>query len=240
VSIRDRLNEFGEAAIERLIGIGRRRGLAILAVLLLLGGGIGAWQWHSARWRPPPSIFDSPVQDVMGYLALDDFSKLSVEDRIAFLLDFADRFRGLEQSESAVLAGFLAGLAGPAREQLTQNVRTLAKDILAEGAQRYLAIQDEQERRRYMDEWLAEWIRTGERLTRGRERDRSDEDRLAEVRRDGRREATRRPGREVALTDRDAISFMDFWQTEVESSSTPREQGQIVRFLTDLRDHILR
>jgi len=236
-TLREKLNEFADSIVQR---VGWRGGVSILALLLLLLMVGGAWNWYSSRWRPPPSIFDSPVQDVMGYLAMDDFSKLPVEDRIAFLLDFADRFRGLDQSESAVLAGFLAGLAGPAREQLTANVRTLAKDILADGASRFLAIEDEAERRRFMDEWLVEWIRTGERLTRGRERERSDEDRLAGVRRDGQREATRRPDRDVALTDRDAVAFMDFWQQEVESSSTPREQGQIVYFLTELRDHILR
>ena len=32
------------------------------------------------------------------------------------------------------LAGFLAGLSGPARDQLLQNMKTLAKDILADGA----------------------------------------------------------------------------------------------------------
>ena len=235
--MRERLNEILESFFRR---IGRRGGFAIAVALLLSLLVGGTWQWNAARFRPPPNIFDSPVENVMGYLAMEDFSKLPVEERIAFLLEFADRFRGLSQSESAVLAGFLAGLAGPAREQLTQNVRVLAKDILADGASRYLEIQDEAERQRFMDQWLVEWIRTGERLTRGRERDRDDAARLDEVRRDGRREATRRPDREVSLSDRDALAFMDFWQSEVESSSTPREQGQIVRFLTDLRDHILR
>jgi hypothetical protein len=214
------------------------RGVAVGALLLLLAG-LGVW-WFELRWKPPPSIFDSPVDDAMGYLAVDDFSQLPMQERVRFLMEFADRFRGLSQSESAVLAGFIAGLSGPSREMLRQNVRLLAKDILADGATRYLALGSDAARKDFLDQWLVEWMRTGERLAEGQERDRSDSDRLGEVKSEGRREAERRPDRPIDLDGRDAARFLDFWQNEVEAASSPKEQGQIVRFLTDLRDHILR
>ena len=37
---------------------------------------------------------------------------------------------------------------------------------------------------------------------------------------------------------RDAERFMGFWQSDIEVASTPREQGQIIRFLDDLRGHL--
>lgn len=212
------------------------------ACALALIAGAATW-WWMARWKPPPSIFDTPVDGVMGYLALEDFSKLSLKERVQFMLEFADRFRGLQQGESAVLAGFLAGLSGPSRETLRQNVRLLAKDILADGATRYLALTDAAARKKFLDDWLVEWMKTGERLAVGEPDDKSaksDAERLADVKQDGKREAERRPRNPVQMDGERARRFLDFWQSDVEQASTPKEQGQIVRFLTDLRDHIVR
>ncbi len=218
----------------------RSRWLAGVASLLCVAALVSGIVWWSSRWKPPPSIFDTPVDDVMGYLALDDFSKLPLNERVRYLLDFANRFRGLSQSESAVLAGFLAGLSGPARETLRQNVRLLAKDIFADGARRYLALRDEDEKRRFLDDWLVEWAKTAEALIEPEAKPTTDEARLADIKRDGEREASQRPRRPVDMDGEDASRFLGFWQSEVEVSATPKEQGQIVRFITDLRDHVLR
>ena len=117
--------------------LGERRreftiGVSGLLVALLIG--LLVWWAFFVRWQPPPSIFDSPVQDVLGYLAMDDFSQLPMEERIQFLIEFSDRFRGMEQSDSATMAAFLAGITGPVRETATQNIRVLAKDIMVDGA----------------------------------------------------------------------------------------------------------
>ena len=40
------------------------------------------------------------------------------------------------------------------------------------------------------------------------------------------------------LTTLGAVRFMDFWSSEVETSASPREQGQIVVFMRDLRKRI--
>ena len=165
--------------------------------------------------------------------------ELPVEERMRFLLGFADRFRGLDQSESALLSGFMAGLSGPARDQLIENMKILAKDILANGARDYLSLRSEDERAAFMDRWLVEWMKTGERMTRGEERERSDDQRLASIKSDGREGAARRPSDGIALDGENAVEFLDFWQREVETTASPKEQGQIVRFLTDLRDHIV-
>jgi len=219
----------------------RRAGMfggAVLVLLLLVFGGF--W-WFSMRWQPPPSIFDSPVDDTLGYLALDDFNQLSLEERIRYLTDFADRFRGLAQSESASAAAFLAGLTGPTREQMRQNVRILAKDILLDGAEGYLSLPEE-ERAAFLDEWLAEWMRRGERMALGEERELSDEERIDRVNDRSRRGAMRdRENIDVPKMDgEDAVRFIDFWRSDVEVASTPREQGQILRFLEDLRGHMLK
>jgi hypothetical protein len=234
-SVRDRLDEAIADAWEnrrRELGLGAA-GLALAATI-----GFGAYWWIEIRFRPPPSIFDSPVDDVLGYFALDDFSKLPVEERVRFLLELSDRFRGMGQAESATMAAFLAGLSGPAREQATQNARVLAKDILAEGASGYFAV-PEKERGKYIDEWMTRWIRTGERIATGKDSEKSDAERLADIRAQGERgrarAAEREPGRMPSLTDDGAMRFLDFWASDVEKASSPVEQGQIVRFLGDVR-----
>ena len=52
-----------------------RAAVGTLAMLALAGL---AWWWMFVRFRPPPSIFDTPVDDTLGYLAMKDFSKLQI------------------------------------------------------------------------------------------------------------------------------------------------------------------
>ncbi len=207
--------------------------VALLSVLLV---GAAVWWWMAVRVRKPPSIFDSPVDDTLGYLALKDFSRLPVDQRVQFMLDFAKRFRGMQPGESAAAASFLAGLAGPAREQLRENVRDLMKDVLAEGAEGYMALPENQ-RGPYIDAWLVKWQRTAEIGLAGKPSDKTDEQRLADMRGEGRRGEARRErfAGGGTITDRGVAGFLDLWQGEVEPASSPREQGQIVRFLDDVR-----
>ena len=111
---------------KRLAKIGAALLVAILACVVLL--------WNAARLRPPPSIFDTPIDNTLSYLTMKDFSKLPLEERIRFMMDLAERFRSLKPGESAAMAAFLAGVAGPARDQLRENVKLIAKDVLAQGA----------------------------------------------------------------------------------------------------------
>jgi hypothetical protein len=206
---------------------------AVVAVMLF------SWWWLVVRWQPPPSIFDSPVEDVLGYLSMDDFSQLPLEQRIAFLVEFSDRFRGMSQADSAAMAAFLAGLSGPVREQATENARVLAKDILVQGAATYVNLPQD-ERAAYMDAWLARWMRLGERMTRGEEREKTDEDRVDQIKDRAQDDVTRErdPERISELNADNAVRFMDFWSREVETTASPREQGQIVLFMRDLRKHV--
>jgi hypothetical protein len=234
VELRDSIDEF---LTERRGAIGK--GIAALAVVGAIWG--AGHYWFVVRWQPPPSIFDTPVDDVLGYLAMDDFSKLPLKERMRFLLDFADRFRAMGQNDSVLMSGFLAGLSGPTREQLTQNARVLAKDILAEGAAKYVDL-PEGERAKFMDEWLAEWLKTGERLATGETSDEPDGERVKKFKDDAKRDAGRErdPNRIPGLNEKGASRFLDFYESDVQKTASPKEQGQITRFMVDLRKHVLK
>src|SRR6185503_17874004 len=134
--------------------ISRRRVVQVLAAALAMAAVAVAALALMRGPRKPPNIFDTPINGVADYLIDEDFSKLSVEERLRFLRDLYERFKGLDQSESAALSSFVAGVTGPAREQARNNVRTLFKDILVQGAHEYLAINSDAEREKYLDDWL--------------------------------------------------------------------------------------
>lgn len=209
--------------------------MAVAALLVSVG-----WWWFAVRWRPPPSIFDSPVDNVLGYFTTPDFNRLSVEERVKYVQEFVSRFRGMNQQDSVMAAAFLAGVTGKVREQLTQNVRILAKDILAQGAESFVSLPDA-ERGAFIDKWVADWFRFAETTATGKESNRSDaeivEGARAEARRGEERQRERMKGRQ--LTDRGADRFLGFWQSEVEPASNPREQAQISRFMDAVRTRML-
>ena len=234
-TISEAFEELSELVIDR-----RREVVSsLLAILICAFVVFFIWWWYVVRWQAPPSIFDSPVQNVLGYLAMDDFSQLPLEERVQFLLEFSDRFRGMEQSESATMAAFLAGISGPVRETATENVRTLAKDILVDGASDYVNLPFS-ERGEFLDAWVIRWTKVGERMAMGEEREKTDEERVADMKSQADRDTTREldESRIPDLTAVSAVRFMDFWSSEVESTASPREQGQIVVFMTDLRKHM--
>ena len=226
--------------LTELLSERRKEFLSGLGVVLLCAAvAFFMWWWYVVRWQAPPSIFGSPVQNVLGYLAMDDFSQLPLEERVRFLMEFSDRFRDMEQSESATMAAFLAGISGPVRETATNNVRVLAKDILMDGASDYVNLPFS-ERSEFLDDWVVRWTKVGERMALGEEREKTDEERVSEMKSQAERDSTREldESRIPDLTAVSAVRFMDFWAQDVESTASPREQGQIVVFMTDLRKHL--
>jgi hypothetical protein len=94
----------------------------------------------------------------------------------------------------------------------------------------------------YIDQWLVKWQRILERGVGGKDSGKSDPERLADMKREGERGERQRERfarGSSAMTDRGVTRFMDVWEGEVQASSTPREQGQITRFLDDVRTRLL-
>ena len=77
-------------------------------------------------------------------------------------------------------------------------------------------------------------------MTRGEEREKTDEDRVDQIKDRAQDDVTRErdPERISELNADNAVRFMDFWSREVETTASPREQGQIVLFMRDLRKHV--
>jgi hypothetical protein len=228
--------DVGEWVAEHRARLAAWLGAALAAAALAAA----AWWWFDVRWKPPPSIFDSPVDNVLGYFTTDDFNRLPVDERVKYLQEFVGRFRGMSQQDSVVAAAFLAGVKGKVREQLTQNVRILAKDILREGAEKYVNL-PESERGAFIDKWVADWFRFAETTVTGKPSTRTDAEILEGARDEGRRGEERARARVAgkSLDERGADRFLGFWQSEVEPASSPREQAQISRFMDAVRTRMI-
>lgn len=200
----------------------------VLTAVLLMGGA-----------RKPPSIFDSPVDDVLSFLAVEEFSKLSLAERMEFIGELFERFGSMNQSDSAVAAAFLAGLAGPAREQLRDNVRVLGRDILVEAADEYFALDDDKARSAYLDAWLTKWARLAANVT-GEGKNETDAELLAQMHRQAQRDNEHNTRNPLVVDNEDAWLFMDYWHSEVESVSSASDQSKIFHFLPAVREHLLR
>ena len=113
------------------------------------------------------------------------------------------------------------------------------KDVLLDGARGYFAA-SEAERAKYLDDWLVGWQRRAEELAAGQARPIDDATRADQIRADAREDMARDrdPDRMGPLDPQTTARFLGFWQSDVESASTPREQGQIIRFMEDLRTHL--
>lgn len=210
--------------------------LIVLPSLLVIG--MVLWLILGFRGhRQPPSIFDTPVDDVSGYLASADFNALSTQERLAYIQGILNRFGSMNQSDSAVASAFFAGLTAKASEQLMNNARTLGKDILVEGAAGYLAMKTDEKKGAYIDQWLVKWVQFSDQMG-GRNDNRggrSDSDILDRLSRQAKGDVQRIGEINPIM----AQQAMDFWTRDVASVASPKEQGQIFVFLPAIRDHLI-
>jgi hypothetical protein len=212
---------------------GKSRWIVVVLVTALVAGAVG-WQllWHGHR--RPPSIFDAPVDDVFGYLGTADFNRLPLNERLDFIRGLLKRFAMMNQSESVVASSFLAGLTGPASEKLMNNARILGKDIFVQGAAEFMTLQTEQERNAYLDRWIVRWVKFVEE-SRGGSINRTDEEILTSLGKQARRDLSRGINIDAEM----AQQMMDFWDRDVASVASPKEQAQIFQFGPAVRQRIL-
>jgi hypothetical protein len=209
-----------------------RRTIVVAATIALIGA--ASWLVADRLPRKPPNIFDTPVDGVLSYLSEEDFNHLSVDERLAFLQDVIKRFTQMNQSDSAVASAFFAGLTGPANEKLIGNARILGKDILVQGASEFLAMKSEKDRAAFLDQWIVKWFRLGDDLG-GDPSGMSDQQILERLGKQGRRDLQRG----VEIDARMAQQLTEFWERDVASVASPKEQAQIYQFLPAIRSHLL-
>lgn len=139
------------------------------------------------RPTPMPDYENDPIDEVFNFTLLSDqFNALPVEKRVELVGKVVERVKNMGSGDSALLAAFAAGIMGKAREQLEANASRLVIDLWDKSATDYANVPTDQ-RAKYLDKLVVDLIKTTEMLS-GNPRDVSDEDRLADAKKQAQRD----------------------------------------------------
>lgn len=205
-----------------------------LGVILFIGLGVGAY--FAFRPVPQPDYLDGQIDDVFNYTLLtDEFNALPIEKRLELISKLIKRLQGMKGKDSVMLAAFASGIAGTAREQVKENASRLAIDMWDKYAKDYRNVPEES-REEYLERTFVEFMKTMEAMT-GQPRDISDEERVAEVRRQAQRdrEAMRDPSR---TPDGEFLGgFYEFMNNDVGSRASPQQKQRGSQMMRDMARH---
>lgn len=233
VDLRDLLPAI-RGAMEKHRALAAATGIAI--ALLGVGSG-GALAWSAFRPIRVPDAANDPLANVLGFALLDkDFRRLPVKERLEIVLQLAERLRTMSAGDSVLVAAFAAGIAGEARKQLEENMRTLGIDMMADYAGRYARVPDA-EREAFLDATALEWSRLLEQLT-GQQRNVDEETRLQEMRTQAQRDAEQGRRRDGPLQAANVADFFTSMQADINNDANPNQRAQTAKFMRDMTRHL--
>lgn len=202
---------------------------AVLLIALLAGAGGAYWQWGMVH---QPDFATDDLDDLLDFsLLTDDFNRLPIDQRLKLIEELVKRMKSSSAQDSALMAGFLAGIAGQAREQMMENSSKIAIDMFDQYARKYDEVPPE-EREKFIDDSFVDMAKKMEAIA-GVSRDISDEDRLKEMTRQvsrdkSRIESGRGPGGAVAGR------MFDFLQNNIANKASPQQRGQGASLMRDM------
>lgn len=139
------------------------------------------------RPTPQPDYATAPMDEVLGYTLLeDDFNRLPVDERLKLMKDLIDRLKTMGSGDSVMMAQFAAMIQGDLREKMMKNASKLVLDVWDKYALDYTDVPLDQ-RATFLDDKFLELTKMMESLA-GVENNKSDEDRLKEVRSQAKRD----------------------------------------------------
>lgn len=202
--------------------------LAVLAI----GAGI-----YAAIPRPQPDYMDDPLDELFDYTLLtDDFNNLSVEERMKLIGQLVQRLKGMSSEDSVLLAAFAGGVAGKAREQLMENASLLAIDVWDKYAKDYDNVPEE-EREQYLEKTFVEFTRLMESVA-GQTSDKTDEERIAEVKEQAKREKERMTSANGPKPPGAALGMVfNVMNGDVGGHASPQQRQRGGQMLRDMMRH---
>lgn len=183
------------------------RAMVVASALMLTASGVVA-AWLTLRPVPKPDYEAGRLDTLFNYTLLtDEFNGLPIEERVELIGQLVARVRGMDGSESVLMAAFAAQIAGPARDQLVENASKVMVDLTDRAAEGYDRSASRADRVAYVEQAAVDLV-IAMRTMGGEEVTESREEILDDAREQARRDA------EIA---RDAL--------------TPEAAGQMTTFL---------
>lgn len=212
-----------------------RRVILAGAAVILVGAGVGAWL--ALRPAPMPDFVTDDLDDVLDFALLQpDFNRLPLDERLRLVGQIIQRLGAMDGADSELLAAFAAGIAGPARKQLEENVSLLAVELWDRYALGYAQVPGDQ-RGAYLERSAVEFTRMMEGLA-GETRDISDEERLREMRAQAEadeqalRDPSQRPG------GRQAGRMFRFMDDGIGGHASPQQRARGGQLMRDMVRHL--
>ncbi|MFG0328750.1 MAG: hypothetical protein ACF8PN_02520 [Phycisphaerales bacterium] len=190
-----------------------------------------------AFWpTPKPDIWTDEIPDVAVFLMDRDFNRLPTDERLDYLQQFAQRFQQFDQDDAVVLASFVASMNRKMREQMEDNMRQLAVDVMTESAVEYSSM-PLHERGAYLEQFAVEMEKLMEGMV-GEERELTDEERVDRFKRQAARDRERAQERSSNPDAEGVGGFFQFYErASAESQMSAVEKGQVARLMLDMTRH---
>lgn len=204
----------------------------IIAGLVLVGG---------ATWfllpRSQPDYLEDPIDELFDYTLLsDDFNNLPLEERMRLIGQLIGRLKGMSSEDSLLLAAFASGIAGQARDQLMQNASLLAIDSWDKYAVDYAKV-PEDDREQYLENTFLEFSKMMETLA-GEQSDKSDKERLDEVKGQAAREKERMTSPNGPKPPGQALGMVfDVMNGDVGGHASPQQRQRGALMMRDMMRH---
>lgn len=210
-----------------------RTAIIAIAAVVLAGITIGAIRLIPTT-KPDP--FAAEVTDVAGFVFDEDFNRLPPRERLGFLVDLIKRFRDFDENDAVALSNLLAQMNDAMRAQIEENIRRLAVDLMSESAREYADLSPE-ERAAYLNQLLLEMDMLGDEVS-GRDRDDTEDERLARMQRQAERDQARAQQRGgESLQPERVQGFFEMYQ-ETATQVNAVDRGRIAVLMRDMSRHL--
>ncbi|MFT3687122.1 MAG: hypothetical protein QM783_19735 [Phycisphaerales bacterium] len=209
-----------------------RRGIVSALVVLLSAG--GAFAYVQMRPRAVPDIFADDLADVLDYTLLTDaFNNMPVEERLALIKKLIERLKSMDSNDSALVAGFAAGIGGKAREQLQKNAEKLMVDIWDKFAKQYAKVPPA-DRDAFLDQSFIDMTKMFEDVS-GFSMPVRDDQRVDEARKQAKRDQERmKDAAQRPVNAERAAGFMGFLNNRGQKLASPEQRGRMAGFSRDM------
>lgn len=207
----------------------------IAGIVAAAGLAVGLFFW--LRPRPTPDYLNDDMAEVLDYTLLsNEFNALPVRKRMALMGDLIRRLKAMSAGDSAMMAAFAAGIAGKAREQMEENAAKLVVDAWDEKAKDYARSKPE-DREKFLEDAFVDFEKMMEATTRGEVRNIPDEERVARMKRQAKRDMENMKDPSKRPDEQSMGQFMTFIDKNLGSRTTPSQRVRSEQMLRDMSRH---